>query len=72
MCTTPNENDDDEGGGGDYHVQALVFKHLTDSGLTSSHERRHCRGDLLGIGDDYGIYHAACMQLGLRLKFKMR
>ena len=57
---------------GNYHVRALVFKHLIDSGLTSSHERRHCRGDLLGIGDDYGIYHAACMQLGLRLKFKMR
>ena len=54
-----NENDDDEGAGGDYHVRALVFKHPTDSGLTGSHERRHCRRDLLVTSYDYGVYHAA-------------
>ena len=47
------------GEGGDYHIRALVFKHLTDSGLTSSHERRHGGGDFLVTSDYYGVYHAA-------------
>ena len=60
--------------GGDYHVRALVFKHLTDSGLTSSHERRHCRGDFLGIGDDYGHVFKLKLKMSykLRLKFRLR